>query len=75
MKIGLNIMYFLYAGSHKSFSYIMGGGFLKRILASLYCTKCNEINFFFFFEMYLSKFHIQDHTKDSDILWAMLRNG
>ena len=64
MKNGLNIIYFLYAGPHKSFLLHYGlreGNFLKRILANLYCTKCNEINIFF--EVYNSIFHLQDHTK------------
>ena len=61
MKNGLNIIYFLYTGSHKSLK-IHYGNFLKRTLANLYCTKCNEINIFF--EVYNSIFHLQDHTKD-----------
>ena len=39
----------LYTGAHKSFPlhyYTTHGGILKRILANLYCNKCNEINIF-----------------------------
>ena len=64
MKKGLSRMNILYTGSQKRFPmhYGLWGNFLKRILASLYCTKCNEINIFF--EMYNSSFYMQDHTKD-----------
>ena len=49
MKNGLNIMYFLYTGSHKGIPIhygLWGGGgeCLKRILTYLHSTKYNVIN-------------------------------
>ena len=64
MKNGLNIIYFSYTGSHKSFiiHYGLGGEIFKTILENLHCIKCNEINIFF--EMHNRTFHVQGHTKD-----------
>ena len=45
-KNGINTLKILYTDLHKSFPiyYCLLGGFFKRILTYLYCTKCNEIN-------------------------------
>ena len=56
-------IFFVYRFTQKFSSALrpMGGNFLMRILASLYCTKCNECNIFF--EMWSGMFYVQDHTK------------
>ena len=47
MKNILNNTIILHTASHKKNSNTLrpiGGGYLKRILLNLHCTKCNEIN-------------------------------
>ena len=50
MKNGLNIVHFCMQVYTQVFqcNATYGGKFLKRVLASLYCTKCNEINIFYY---------------------------
>ena len=44
--------------------------FSKFIVTYLHCTKYNEIKYFI--QLYKNMFHMQDHTKISDISWVIL---
>ena len=66
----------LFTETHKSFPIhfgLLGVGevkFSKFIVTYLHCTKYNEIKYFI--QLYKNMFHMQDHTKISDISWVIL---
>ena len=72
LKNGLNIIYFLYTGSHTSFPIHCGlreGNFLTY-------TALNVTKLTYFWGKYNNMFHIQNHTKDfeyiMDYTWKWL---